>query len=177
MSTQIKSKRIQSIGIKKGRKKVLQRLFKVMQIQQQYPGFLEIQATRILNEELIDPMQKKMEAAGYSRKIIDSTRVLEVNIGGDGILDYAIISDYEADGGFDVAKGREEGTEGVFLRPIFKLALTWIQQGIRLFSFGHFRPGIDATHIVRDVNRENNPAAQAKLDQETDQMFEKILKS
>lgn len=169
--------RIQSIGTKKNKPKAIKRLFKVMQIQQQYPQFLEIQGLRIINQEIIDPMQKRMEAEGYSKKIIDSTRVLEINVGGDGVLDYTIISDYESDDGFDVAKGREEGTEGVFLRPVFKLALTWIQFGIRLFSFGHFRPGIDETHIVRDVNRENNPIAQEKLDQETDKLFSKILKS
>lgn len=173
----VKNKRIQNIGTKKIRSRTMKRVFQIMQIQNQYPRFLEVEGLKILNQEIVDPMQKKMEAAGYDEKIIQSTRVLEINVTGEGILDFAIISDYEADGGHDVALGREEGTEGVFLRPVFKLALTWIQQGIRLFSFGHWRPGIDATHIVRDVVRENTPAAQAKLDAATDRMFSKILNS
>lgn len=177
MSSTVTRKKGSNIGSKKVKDRAIKRLFKVMQIQQQYPGFLEIQALKIINQTIVDPMQNQMEAKGYSRKIIDSTRVLEIKVGGEGIIDFAIISDYEADGGFDVAKGREEGTEGVFLRPVFKLALRWIQQGIALFSFGHFRPGIDATHIVRDVMKENTPIAQAKLDAETDQLFTKILKS
>lgn len=155
----------------------LKRVFNVMQIKLQYPRFLEITATRIANEVILDAIHQRMRARKYSRKIIDSTFIEKVEINQAGIISFDVVSDYESEKGFDVSEAREEGTFGVFVKPIFKKVLRWIDQGIARFSFGHFRRGISASNIIDLTVEERLPIVQEQLDQETDNFLDKVLKS
>lgn len=148
-----------------------------MQIKLQYPRFLETTAIRIANEIILDAIHQRMRARKYSPKIIKSTYIEKLNVNEAGIMDFDVVSDYESEKGFDVSEAREEGTFGVFVKPILKKVLKWIDQGIAIFSFGHFRRGISASNIIDLTVEERLPIAQEQLDQETDKFLDKVLKS
>lgn len=46
---------------------------------------------------------------------------------------------------------REHGTKRHWIAPRVKLALSWITQGVRLFSKGHYVSGIKSLHIIEDT--------------------------
>lgn len=66
----------------------------------------------------------------------------------------------------------EEGTKGHMILPIYKKVLSWIQNGIRRFSYGHWVKGIRAKHIFRDGVRAGLPAFLEQLQNEIDQYHE-----
>ena len=148
-----------------------------MQIKLQYPKFLEITAKRIANEIIIDAIHSRMRARKYSEKIIQSTFLEQVSIDSTGFMSFDVVSDYESEKGFDVSVGREEGTFGVFVKPIFAKVLRWIDKGVAFFSKGHFRRGISASNIIDLTVEQRQPIAQEQLDQETDAFIDKVLKS
>lgn len=150
-----------------------------MQLKLQYPKFLDITATRIANEFILEAIQSRMRARKYSEKIIIRTFIEKVKVDEAGFMSFDVVSDYrsEDEKDFDVAKGREEGTTGIFLLPVFKLFLKWIDAGIAIFSKGHFRRGITASGIIDRTVEERLPIAQQKLDEETDVFIDKVLKS
>jgi hypothetical protein len=155
----------------------LKRLFGIMRFQQQYPGFLEEEAMKIVNKEIIQVIHKRMAAARYSQKIIESTRAENLQVLGNGILEVDIISDYTTPEGAEAAEFREKGTKRWFNRPVRKLALHWIAAGLRAFSKGHWMPARPGSNIIKDTIAERLPIAQEKLDQATDEMLTKMLKS
>lgn len=155
----------------------LKRVFNVMQIKLQYPRFLEITATRIANEIILDAIHQRMRARKYSPKIIDRTFIEKVKIDKSGTMSFDVVSDFKSEKGFDVAKAREEGTFGVFVKPVFKKFLKWIDNGVARFSLGHFRRGITASDIIDLTVEERLPIAQEQLDLETDNFLDKVLKS
>jgi len=167
----------QSTAAISNKKAFLDRLFKVMQFQHQYPGFLEAKGLEIVQSEIIAPMHKKMKLADYSQKIIDSTKIQDFKILDNGEMEFTIVSELIVDGNFDAAEAREKGTRRWFNKPVKKLALSWVAASIRFFSKGHWMPARPGTHIVQDTIAEKLAIAQAKLDQETDEMLSKILKS
>jgi hypothetical protein len=159
------------------KEKTLKRLFNISRFQHQYPGFLETRGLAIANEVVIAPMHAKMKAAKYSQKIIDSTRVKDFQIFGNGVMEFTIVSDYETEDGAEVAKFREEGTKRWWNKPVKKLALSWIAAAVRAFSKGHWMPARPGTHIVKNTIAEKAQMAQDRLDKETDDLLTKMLKS
>ena len=57
----------------------------------------------------------------------------------------------------------EEGTKRHFVKPVFKKALTWVLEGIRFFSKGHFVSGIEAKHIFKNGVDKGYPEFKTKL--------------
>lgn len=157
--------------------KKLKRVFNIMQIKLQYPRFLDITATKIANEVILDAIQQRMKARKYSSKIIERTFIEKVEVNRAGIISFDVVSDFKSEKNFDVADAREKGTFGVFVLPVLKKALRWINDGIARFSKGHFRRGISASNIIDLTVEERLPLAQEQLDQETDEFLDKVLKS
>ena len=118
-----------------------------------------------------------MRAKQYSPKIIETTFIEKVKVDKSGTMSFAVVSNYKSEKGFDVAKAREEGTIGVFVKPVFKKFLKWIDNGVARFSKGHFRRGISASDIIDLTVEERLPIAQEQLDLETDNFLDKVLKS
>ena len=104
----------------------------------QYPSFRLDTATELLNGVMLPEVHAAMRALHFDQKIIDSTRIQNIRVSADGDIDYQIISDYTSDDGFDVSKAREEGTKRHFIKPVVKLALSWLAGYVRLFSKGHW---------------------------------------
>jgi len=87
---------------------------------------LQFQATvvRDIAEEItIFVIHAKMRAAGFSEKIIDGTILDNIEIIGNKKIRFHIRSEYFSSTGFDVALGREEGTDDHFIKPVVKQAL------------------------------------------------------
>lgn len=123
---------------------------------------LQFQATvvrEIANEITIFVIHAKMRAAGFSEKIIDGTILDNIEIIGNKKIRFHIRSEYFSSTGFDVALGREEGTDDHFIKPVVKEALhggsDW-----PFFSKGHEVSGIMAFFIVRDTVKETAPRVQ-----------------
>lgn len=73
------------------------------------PQLQKIAFEKSLNEILLDNIKTEMSQEDFSDKIIDGTfigKIQEI----DGKLIGHVISDFQADNGFDVANAREEGT-------------------------------------------------------------------
>jgi len=62
----------------------------------------------------------------------------------------------------------EDGTKKHKIMPIHAKALSWIQNGIRRFSLGHWVSGIRAKHIFRDGVRAGLPSFLSQLQDEID---------
>ena len=149
-----------------------------MQLQVQYPRFLQDTATRLANEIVLDRIHQRMREFGYSEKIIQRTFLQNIHINvSSGELELDIVSDYTSESGFDVSTAREEGTSGVVVKPTNKKTLSWISNGIRFFSKGHFRRGITPSHIIEKTIAEKQPVLQERLDKETESFFGGIIKS
>lgn len=62
--------------------------------------------------------------------------------------------DYQTEEGKPLDRFLNRGTRGHFIRPRNKLALSWIQNGTRLFSKGHFVRGIKGKFVMEKTLRE-----------------------
>jgi len=101
-----------------------------------------------------------MEARGFSRKIIDNTFINNIEIKSKSKVRIFITSLYFADTGFDVALGREKGTDRAYAKPDEPTPerpnphLKWIIGGKAFYSKGHWRDGVIAFYIIRDTIKE-----------------------
>lgn len=122
-------------------------------------------AERWVNELVIDEIQRKMRENKFSQKIWMGTKIISSRIENNQAI-ITIQNYYFSESGFDVAVAREYGTKDHWVRPTVKLALSWIQQGRRLFSKGHIVSGIKSLHIIRDVIKEQMPEVKRRIDQD-----------
>ncbi len=66
----------------------------------------------------------------------------------------------------------EEGTERHFIKPKFKKALKFIQDGLKFFSKGHYVSGLQARHVFADGLKKGYPEFKQKLTQELEDYIE-----
>ena len=122
----------------------------------QYGSFEKAKLTELANKIVLDEIHSTMRSNNFSRKIIDATYVGDVT-DNDGTVDIEIVSDYESEGGFSVSEAREEGTRDHKIEPANTKSLSWIQNGKRFFSKGHWVRGIRAEKIIeRTIKKKTN---------------------
>lgn len=127
----------------------------------------QAQTVRNLGEGVIDRIHQKMRSQGFSEKIIDGTRLDSIEIISEKRVRLIFISEYFSQIGFDVALGREEGTEDHFIEPL-SVGSPFIDKPEALhggnkwpfFSKGHWVDGILPLYIVRDTVKEMTPSFQ-----------------
>lgn len=132
---------------------------------------LQFQSTvvrQIAEEITIFVIHAKMRAAGFSQKIIDGTRLDNIELIGNKRIRFHIRSEYFSSTGFDVAVAREEGTVDHFVKPKVKKALHF--QDVK-FSKGHEVSGIMALFIVRDTVKETAERVQEQYRRELLQWY------
>lgn len=143
----------------------------------QYPRFVEIQAVRLVKGIILPIIKDRQRDFGYSPKIIRTTIVGDVHVDTDGFIEITIESDLMTATGYNIGTGREKGTIRHFIAPRFKKALSFIWQGIRRFSKGHWVKGITASNIIEKTIEEYTPELQDALNELTDQsLIEKVRK-
>ena len=134
-------------------------------LQRTLPTLQKLALEKAADEAILTDIHREMEAAGISKKIIETTYVGNVEIIDGRIARVHIISDYVPDNGFDVGEAREEGTDDHMIRPVKKKALSWIdpRTGKRRFdSVGHMVSGLPRLLIVeRTISRNSSKFADA----------------
>ncbi len=131
-----------------------------------------------LNEILIPAIKSKMKSKEYSQKIIDSTRLGNLDLDMDlGNIIYDVICDYVTVKNFDISEVREsKGTIRHFIKPTKAKALRFIVGGFVVgWSKGHWVKGIIASHIIADTMNELQPIIEKRLQDDGDILFERIM--
>lgn len=154
---------------------VMKLLFDVTRFEMQYFRFIEQTAKQIIDEEILQPIKTEMKKFGYSEKIIDDTTIENLFVDDNGFVQFDVVSDYKSDNNFDVAKAREKGTKRHFIKPIVKLALSWIVGNLRLFSKGHWVKGITKSNIIRKTTEVRFAIAQERITQESIVFFNRTV--
>ena len=156
-------------------------LFNLVRFEQQAPRFIEDAVKRIADEEILTPIKTKMKQKNYSQKIIDGTTIENIILDGSGFVQLDVISEYDTNEGFDVAKGREEGTT----HPTPTLprnpngVLRWVTKTgeiiFRRKSYNKTKTGIKASHIIRDTVKSRFPILQQKLTDEIVEFYNRTV--
>lgn len=154
---------------------------KLAQIKLQYSGFVVFTTTRLIEEEIIDEIHRKMEAANISKKVIQTTfldkKVIAEGIRAKHVL-FFVRSTYISDTGFPVAVFIEKGRKAYDVKALYKKALSWIDKlGTRIFAEKVHIPKYVGKKFIEDTIREKRPAVQRRLDEETKKWIDSILKA
>jgi len=155
---------------------VMKLLFNITRFEMLYPKFIDDVARPIIDEEILQPIKKEMKKFGYSEKIINGTIIDNLIITNEGFLQFDVVSDYDAENGFDVATAREKGTKDHFIKPVTKKALSWIIGGfVKGFSKGHWVKGFTKSNIIKKTLDMKFSIVQERLDQETIKFFNQTV--
>ena len=151
-------------------------VFDLTRFEMLYPEFIKTVAPKIADEVILSEIKKRMKDFRYSQKIIDSTRIENLQTDNKGNLEFDVVSDYKSELGFDVAEAREKGTIRHFIKPINAKALRFILGGFVVgFSKGHWVKGITASNVIEKTVAEMIPVAQERLNKETDEFLSRSL--
>jgi hypothetical protein len=143
-------------------------VFRLTRFEMQYPKFAQQKAEELINKYYVDPIRQKMEEKGYSKKISERVRAEFVTIDTDGYIEFDIISDFESDEGFDVAKMMEEGRIAYRVVPKVKKWLHWIEQGVSIFRKKSDIPRREGDDFINKTLDEMQEEVQTRLSDETD---------
>ena len=146
-------------------------LFRTQKFTTQYPSFAKSKLEELANKIILDEIHETMRSKNFSQKIIDSTYVKSVDITSGEI---EIVSDYKSESGFDVAKAREEGTRDHNVKPKGKV-LSWIGNGARMFSRGHWVKGLPEERIIEKTAQKKSKKLNDAWVKEQDKFFEEML--
>lgn len=138
---------------------------------------LQFQATvvrDIVEEITIFVIHAKMRAADFDEKIIEGTLLDDIEFKGNKKIRFHIRSTYFSSTGFDVALGREEGTDDHFVKPVVKEALHG-PPSFPHFSKGHEVSGIMALFIVKDTVEETAERVRVQYKKELLQWYKSNL--
>ena len=133
-----------------------------------HDDFAKNKAKELANKIIVDEITNQMQANEFSEKIWKNTFlsddvIIDTN---KGKIYLKIRSVYKTESGFDVALAREHGTRRHWIAPRVKLALSWITQGVRLFSKGHYVSGIKSLHIIEDTVKSKRKELQLEFTRE-----------
>jgi len=94
-----------------------------------------------------------------------------------GEITFDVISDFkDVDSGFDVSKGREEGTtKHRTPKSGTKIIMHWIVTGISFFSRGHWVRGIIGRRIIKRTIKAKLPQVQQAVDTAQNNLFDTII--
>jgi hypothetical protein len=149
-------------------------------ISSQYTPFVIFQLTTLINQLIVDPIQKKMREKGISSKIIDNTYLVKQAEQQGQVIRFFIKSDFVAEGGFPVARMIEYGRKA-FLTPRVKrpdITLSWIDKttGKRRFSKQNKIPEYRAWRFIEKGIAEGQPKIQAELNSRSKLWIKENLK-
>lgn len=156
---------------------VMDLVFKLTRFEMQYPKMVTTDAMLVVNEEIVDKIRDTMEEKGYSDKIIQKVRAELVTIDTDGFVEIDIISDFETDESFDVAKMMEEGRVAYKILPRIKDMLKWIFEGRWISKHEVNMPQRPGDKIFDSVFDEMEDIAQDRLDDKLDEKLDRSLNS
>ena len=118
---------------------------------------------------ILDKIHQKMRTAGFSESIVENTVISKVEHISDEKARIHFRSELFADTGYDIALGREEGTDRHFVEPKSKA----LHGGSEwpYFSKGHWVDGIPALYIIKQTIQEMKELFQDEYDRELNNWF------
>lgn len=167
------------------REEIAQKKLRLAQIKMQYHGFAVFTLTRLINEIIIDPIQRQMESRNYDRKIIERT-YLDSKVEGKGRgtqVTFHVKSDYISETMFPVAVMMEKGRKAYSVkapepspdRP--NPHLKFIIDGETKYRKKVKIPRKEGSHIIRDTIRRQKQVLGLRFKQAEKDWFNSILKS
>jgi len=153
---------------------------KIQRIKLEYNFFIVKLIERILNEDLIEIIQRKMADDGRSEKIIRSTRLSKNPIVVSPTqLRWFVISDFKAINGFPVSIMIEEGRKAFTIVPVRAKALHWVDEdtGEDIFAMRANIPPFKPRKFIEKTIRERKKIIQQKVNEATERFIEDILRS
>ena len=145
-------------------KKLERRLKKLQALEAKLVELLK----KIVNDEIIDEIKRKMFAKDYSIRIIDNVELRDVRIEGTK-LKYEIRNELLVGEGFDIAVGMEEGIieHDIFGNPVLAFpGKTAIGTPTTIFAKKVHHPGVEGRHIIRDTVLERSQRVQDRYENE-----------
>ena len=144
-------------------KKLERRLKKLQALEARLVELLK----KIVNDEIIDEIKRKMFVKDYSIRIIDNVELRDVRIEGTK-LKYEIRNELLVGEGFDIAVGMEEGVipHDIFGSPLAFPGKTSIGTPMTIFATKVHHPGIEGKHIIRDTVLERSQRVQTRYENE-----------
>lgn len=125
---------------------------------------------------LLPKIRTKMAQANYGRDIIASTIVSDVFIFEETfqvIIKSEVLS---GDASFDIVRFREFGTKRHFIEPKDPDGvLSWIQDGERVYSKGHWVSGIVGLNLIKDTITEERENIQKEFQRREEQWFKSVI--
>ena len=174
------------------RKSIADYKSRLAHLKNNYNDFLKVKITEHANKIIVDEIIRRMQQNKFSDKIWTNTYLKEVKITDRKII-VTIESKYTIQSGFDVAVAREFGTKDHFIQPISKThgsqfskldknvvaklpkVLSWIQNGVRMFSKGHMVSGMKSLRIINKTIKEKRPELQAKINEEFEKWMVRVF--
>ena len=147
---------------------------RLAQLKNNYDDFLIAKTKEHTNKIIVDTIVEKMKDNNFSSKIWMNTYLKNVSITGSRVK-VLIKSEYTTTSGFDVAIAREKGTKGHFIKPNMATVLSWIDQGVRLFSKGHWVSGIKSLRLIHKTIREKKPELQQTIEKEFEDWMVRVF--
>jgi hypothetical protein len=153
------------------------------QVQIEYPYFVHDTLTKLLQEHIIEKIQREMKLDKISKKIIESTRIGENPIPyKKKSIKWSIVSDYKSIDGFPVAVMIEHGRKAYFIRPkkptpSRKNPTLRFENKRRqtVFSKGHWIPPYHARKYVYETVQENKKKIKRELNKKTHEFVREIM--
>lgn len=144
------------------------------------PTLRKFALEKAADEAVLTAIHRDMEINNFSKKIIDRTFVGSVDVTNQGKkITVHFISDYTSDDGFDVSKGREEGTRDHDVFPK-KLGgwLTYIDPdtGKRVFRKHTHPSGIKRLLIIENNINSNKQKFQDVYEKEISSKIQQVLR-
>ena len=158
--------------------------------------FLKTKTTELANKIVVDEIRSEMEKAGVHRKIWESVVVESVQVDSNtGSIKINIHAEYFSEDGFDVAQAREFGTRDHYIQPLrysmsfdrldpeigdrygLPKALSWIQNGVRRFSKGHWVSGLPRLNIIEKTIESKEVELRERIYEEYENWKREVLHS
>lgn len=132
---------------------------------------------------VLDKIHQKMEAAGFSEKIIKNTTISRIERRSKNKARINFRSELFADTGYDIALGREEGTKRHFIEPL-SVGSPFVEKPEVLhggskwpyFSKGHWVDGIVSLFIIKNTVREMKEPFQDEYNRQLNNWYSENLK-
>lgn len=141
--------------------------------------FQMITLNKLANNLVLDKIHQNMRASGFSESIIENTIISKVEHISNNKARVHFRSELFAETGYDIALGREEGTDGHFIEPKNpKTGPKALHGGSEwpYFSKKHWVDGIPALFIIRDTVREMAQLFQDEYNKELNSWISENLK-
>lgn len=137
---------------------------KLQTIKMQLPAFAMITVKQLGMEIILNAIHKRMKSAGFSQKIINGTKLDRIEIISNSIARLFFVSEYFSETGYDVALGREKGSDTHKVTAGEGKTIPIPTSSGIIFRKSANPSGVEALHIVGKTVKEFSSTLQKEYD-------------